>query len=241
MMNWISPDWPAPANIHALTTLRTGGVSIGDYHSFNLAEHVGDKLEHVAINRKRLREQFYLSHEPSWLNQTHSSDIVCADQLKGLVDADASYTERKQCVCVVLTADCLPILLCDTQGKAVAAIHGGWRGLLNGIIENSIAKLPNTELMAWLGPAIGPQCFEVGAEVKQAFVNKGAMFSDAFILQKNNKYLADIYCLARLILNKAGVEQVYGGDFCTVTEAERYFSYRREGQTGRLATLIWKA
>lgn len=239
-MNWISPDWPAPTNVHALTTLRTGGVSVGDYSSFNLAEHVGDKFEHVAANRKQLREQFSLKNEPSWLNQTHSVNVVCADQLKELVDADASYTDKEQCVCVVLTADCLPVLLCDTQGKTIAAIHGGWRGLLNGILENSIAKLPDTELMAWLGPAIGAQCFEVGADVKQAFVDKSAMFSEAFVLQKNSKYLANIYMIARLILEKAGVEKVYGGNFCTVTEEKSYFSYRRDGQTGRMATLIWK-
>ncbi|MDC9728969.1 MAG: peptidoglycan editing factor PgeF [Methyloprofundus sp.] len=240
-MNWITPDWPAPANIHAVTTLRRGGVSQGAYGCFNLAEHVGDNSEHVASNRQMLREELKLTDEPKWLNQTHSTDIVCADQLTGLVDADASYTDKKQCVCVVLTADCLPILLCDTQGVSVAAIHGGWRGLLNGILENSIAQLPKTELMAWLGPAIGPQCFEVGAEVRQAFVNKHAMFAEAFILQKNAQYLADIYLIARLILNQAGVEKIYGGNFCTVTEAERFFSYRREGQTGRMATLIWKA
>ena len=239
-MRWISPDWPAPANIHALTTLRMGGVSRGDYQSFNLAEHVGDQLERVTSNRQQLREQLKLNNEPKWLNQTHSSDIVCADQLTQLVSADASYTDKQQCVCVVLTADCLPILLCDTQGETVAAIHGGWRGLLDGILENSIAKLPNTELMAWLGPAIGPQCFEVGAEVHQAFVNKNSLLTEAFVLQNNHKYLANIYLLARLILNKAGVKQVYGGNFCTVTERERFFSYRREGNTGRMATLIWK-
>jgi YfiH family protein len=237
-MNWISPDWQAPPNIHALTTLRSGGLSVGNFNSFNLAEHMGD--EHVVANRQLLRDQLNLETEPRWLKQTHSSDIVCANQLTELVVADASYTDQPQCVCVVLTADCLPVLLCDSQGKYVAAIHAGWRGLLKGIIENSMAQLPNPDLIAWLGPAIGRQCFEVGAEVKQAFVDKNMMFTKAFILQKNGQYLANIYLLARLILNNAGVEQVYGGSYCTVTESERFFSYRREGQTGRMATLIWK-
>ena len=239
-MNWISPDWPAPANIHALTTLRSGGVSEGNFARFNLAAHVNDAEEHVLANRHLLKSALSLINEPKWLNQTHTTKIVCADQLQTLVEADASYTQEKQCVCVVLTADCLPILLCDAKGDSIAAIHGGWRGLLNGILENSLAKLPKSRLMAWLGPAIGPQCFEVGAEVRAAFLAKNAMFSAAFELQKNQKYLADIYLIARLILNKAGVTEVYGGQFCTVTDTERFFSYRRTGQTGRMATLIWK-
>jgi len=240
MTNWISPDWPAADNIHALTTLRSGGVSAGDFTSFNLAAHVNDTDEHVLANRHLLKTALSLIDEPKWLNQTHTTKIVRADQLQTLVEADASYTQEKQCVCVVLTADCLPILLCDTQGESIAAIHGGWRGLLNGILENSLAKLPKSGLMAWLGPAIGPQCFEVGAEVRAAFLAKDTMFSVAFELQKNQKYLADIYLIARLILNKAGVTEVYGGQFCTVTDTERFFSYRRDGQTGRMATLIWK-
>jgi len=239
-MNWISPDWPAPANIHALTTLRYGGVSEGDYTSFNLAAHVDDNAQHVLANRHLLRIALSLVNEPKWLKQTHTTEIVRADQLQALVEADASYTREKQCACVVLTADCLPILLCDTQGDAIAAIHGGWRGLLEGILENSLAKLPKSGLMAWLGPAIGSQCFEVGAEVRTAFLAKDAMFSVAFFLQKNQKYLADIYLIARLILNKAGVDEIYGGQFCTVTDTDRFFSYRRDGQTGRMATLIWK-
>jgi len=239
-MNWISPDWPAPANIHALTTLRNAGASRGDGTSFNLAAHVNDSVQHVLANRQLLKSTLSLANEPKWLNQTHTTKVVCADELQGLVEADASYTHKKQCVCVVLTADCLPVLLCDRQGDAIAAIHGGWRGLLNGILENSLAKLPKSGLMAWLGPAIGPQCFEVGAEVRTAFLEKDAMFSVAFELQKNQKYLANIYLIARLILNKAGVDDVYGGEFCTVTDAERFFSYRRDSQTGRMATLIWK-
>lgn len=239
-MNWISPDWPAPANIHALTTLRCGGLSNGAYTSFNLAAHVNDDAQHVLANRHLLKLALSLVNEPKWLNQTHTTKIVCADQLQGLVEADASYTQKKQCVCVVLTADCLPILLCDAQGESIAAIHGGWRGLLDGILENSLTQLPKQGLMAWLGPAIGAQCFEVGAEVRAAFLAKDAMFLAAFELQKNQKYLADIYLIARLILNKAGVDEIYGGQFCTVTDTERFFSYRRDGQTGRMATLIWK-
>jgi len=239
-MNWITADWPAPSHIKALTTLRTGGVSLGRYSSFNLAEHVADKPEHVIANRQSLAQQLELSQEPKWLNQTHTEIAVCADKLTGLVEADASYTQVAGCVCVVLTADCLPVLLCTSDGSAVAAVHGGWRGLLNGVLENTIVQLPNTEIMAWLGPAIGAKCFEVGTEVRAAFLQKNSLFTDAFIEQENNKYLADIYFIARIILNQMGIDKIYGGQFCTVTESERFFSYRREGETGRMATLIWK-
>ena len=239
MTHWITPDWPAPEHIHALTTLRTGGVSQGEFSSLNLAEHVNDDLQHVLANRQYLKEILRLPAEPVWLKQTHSVQVVCADQVTVCPEADASYTDKKNIVCSVLTADCLPVLLCDLQGSTVAAIHGGWRGLLNGIIENTLLKMPNTEILAWLGPAISAQCFEVGDDVYNAFINKSAQFSGAFKNHTNGKYLADIYQIARILLNNAGVQQIYGGDFCTVTDQERFFSYRRDGQTGRMATLIW--
>ncbi|NOR80645.1 MAG: peptidoglycan editing factor PgeF, partial [Methyloprofundus sp.] len=146
---------------------------------------------------------------------------------------------KNNIVCTVLTADCLPILLCDQQGTMVAAIHGGWRGLLNGIIENTLVKMPDSEILAWLGPAISAQCFEVGDDVRSAFINKSTQFAIAFKKQVNGKYLADIYQIAKLLLNDVGVQKIYGGDYCTVTDKERFFSYRRDGQTGRMATLIW--
>ncbi|MCF7969948.1 MAG: peptidoglycan editing factor PgeF [Methylococcaceae bacterium] len=239
MTHWIIPDWPAPRHIRAATTLRTGGFSRAKFNSLNPADHVQDNLEDVLKNRQQIKQMLALPSEPVWLQQTHSVDVMCADQYNQVLVADASYTHKKNIVCTVLTADCLPLLLCDARGTTVAAIHGGWRGLLNGIVENAVAKMPDTELLVWLGPAIGPQCFEVGQDVYAAFVNKSGQFAGAFTPQSGDKYLADIYQIARILLNNAGVQKIYGGQFCTVSEIERFFSYRRDGQTGRMATLIW--
>jgi len=239
MTHWITPDWPAPLNVRAATTLRTGGFSRAEFSSLNSAGHVQDNSADILKNRQQIKQMLALPSEPVWLQQTHSVDVICADQADQALVGDASYTHKKNIVCTVLTADCLPLLLCDMQGTMVAAIHGGWRGLLNGIVENAVAKMPDTELLAWLGPAIGSQCFEVGQDVYDAFVDKSRQFACAFTQQSGNKYLADIYQIARIILNGAGVQKIYGGQFCTVTEAERFFSYRRDGQTGRMATLIW--
>ncbi|GAW85887.1 laccase domain-containing protein [Bathymodiolus platifrons methanotrophic gill symbiont] len=240
MTHWITPDWPAPAYIRAATTLRTGGVSQAEFSSLNPADHVNDLPHHVLENRQRITSMLALPAEPVWLRQTHSVQVVCADQVTEPPEADASYTRKNSTVCTVLTADCLPLLLCDRQGTMVAAIHGGWRGLLNGIIENTVLKMSSTELYAWLGPAIGTQCFEVSDDVRNAFTNKSAQFASAFKKHTEDKYLADIYQIARILLNKAGVKQIYGGQYCTVTDKERFFSYRRDGQTGRMATMIWK-
>ncbi|RLA25789.1 MAG: peptidoglycan editing factor PgeF [Gammaproteobacteria bacterium] len=240
MTHWITPDWPAPANIRAATTLRTGGVSLGEFSSLNPADHVSDLLAHVLENRQLIKHMLALPDDPVWLRQTHSVKAVCAERVTTPPEADASYTAQNNIVCTVLTADCLPVLLCDQQGSMVAAIHGGWRGLLNGIIENTVLKMPESNMMAWLGPAIGAQCFEVGDDVRNAFINKSAQFACAFKSQTQDKYLADIYHIARILLNNAGVQQIYGGQYCTVTDKERFFSYRRDGQTGRMATMIWK-
>lgn len=240
MTHWITADWPAPANIHAVTTLRTGGVSQAEFSSLNPANHVNDIRQHVLENRQLIKQMLALPNDPVWLQQTHSVHAVCADTISPNTEADASYSAKNNTVCVVLTADCLPILLCDQQGTMVAAIHGGWRGLLNGIIENTVCKMPTTRIIAWLGPAIGTQCFEVGAEVRNAFINKSAKFSYAFKNHAQGKYLADIYQIARILLTEAGVLQIYGGQYCTVTDKDRFFSYRRDGQTGRMATMIWK-
>ena len=239
MTNWITADWPSPANIHALTTLRTGGVSQGEFSSLNPADHVSDNLHHVLANRQCIKNMLDLPSDPVWLQQTHSIKVVCADQVTVYPEADASYTDKINIVCSVLTADCLPVLLCDQQGTMVAAIHGGWRGLLNGIIENTLVKMPGVKLIAWLGPAIGVHCFEVGNEVRIAFINKSSHLSSAFKKQRNGKYLADIYQIARILLNNAGVRHIYGGGFCTVSDKQRFFSYRRDGQTGRMVSLIW--
>ena len=257
--HWLVPDWPAPANIHAATTLRTGGVSQGPYFSLNPAAHVNDDAEWVRHNRRIIRDMLSLPAEPVWLDQVHSNRVVKAVNppfAKGgsgdLQQADASYTHQSGVVCAVMTADCLPVLICSTDGTQVAAIHGGWRGLLAGVISNTVSTMqipPNRppcnkeargDLLVWLGPAIGPDCFEVGSEVRDAFLEKSAEFSNAFKEQGKGKWLADIYQLARIELAALGIANVYGGTSCTFTEHERFYSYRRDTQTGRMATLIWR-
>jgi len=240
-MNWIKPDWPAPRNIHAAVTLRTGGISQGSFSSLNPALHVNDSPQSVAENRHIISTMLDLPSSPVWLEQIHSDRVVKAEYSpQTLQQADASYTDQSKIVCSVLTADCLPVLLCSPDGTKIAAIHAGWRGLLAGIISNTVKAMHTPDIMAWLGPAIGPECFEVGAEVKTAFVNKSSTFSDAFKLHHTDKFLADIYQLARIELASLGITQVYGGQFCTVTDQQRFYSFRRDGETGRMATLIWR-
>ena len=240
--NLIIPNWPAPKNIHALQTNREGGCSHAPYDSFNLGSHVGDDPIRVAQNRQLLSQ--FLPSEPVWLNQLHGINVVDAAQMDCVPDADASYSTHKNVVCVTMTADCLPILVCNTAGTVVASIHAGWRSLCDGVIEATIAKLPAkpADLMAWLGPAIGPNAFEVGAEVREQFIAKDAKAELAFN-KHGDKYLADIYQIATQRLNNLGVTQIYGGgqdeDWCTFTDEKSYFSFRRDGDTGRMATLIW--
>lgn len=239
--HWLTPDWPAPANVHAATTLRNGGVSCGAYTSLNPAMHVGDEANLVKQNRQTIKEWLGLPGDPVWLEQIHSNRAVPAVTTESLQQADASYTAESGVVCAVLTADCLPLLVCAADGSWVAAIHAGWRGLLAGVIGNTVSAMQNSDLLVWLGPAIGPDCFEVGGEVRDAFLQKSAAFSIAFKPQNNGKWLADIYQLARIDLSMMGLNiKVYGGGFCTVTEQERFYSYRRDKQTGRMATLIWR-
>ncbi len=239
--HWLTPDWPVPANIHAATTLRTGGVSYGAYASLNPAMHVGDDVDLVKQNRQLIKELLDLPGEPVWLEQIHSNRAVPAVKTESLQQADASYTAEAGVVCAVMTADCLPLLVCAADGSQVAAIHAGWRGLLAGVVANTLSAMQDNELLVWLGPAIGPDCFEVGTEVRDAFVQKSAAFITAFKQQSHGKWLADIYQLARIELATLGIDKVYGGGFCTVTEQERFYSYRRDKQTGRMATLIWRA
>jgi len=238
--HWLTPDWPVPANIRAATTLRTGGVSYGAYASLNPAMHVGDDVDLVKKNRQLIKELLDLPGEPVWLEQIHSNRAVPAVKTESLQQADASYTAEAGVVCAVMTADCLPLLVCAADGSQVAAIHAGWRGLLAGVVANTLSAMQDNELLVWLGPAIGPDCFEVGVEVRDAFVQKSAAFMTAFKQQSNGKWLADIYQLARIELAMLGIDKVYGGGFCTVTEQERFYSYRRDKQTGRMATLIWR-
>lgn len=236
---WIVPEWDAPVNVRALITTRAGGVSQGRYASLNLGDHVGDAPAQVAQNRRILRHR--LPAEPKWLKQVHGTAVAEVDVVGGAVEADASVAHTPGVVCAVLTADCLPVLLCDRGGTVVAAAHAGWRGLLAGVLEQTVAAMgvPPESLLAYLGPAIGPQAFEVGDEVRVAFLSADAPAAEGFAPGADGKWLADIYRLARMRLKKAGVRQVYGGGFCTFTEAGRFFSYRRDGVTGRMAALIW--
>jgi YfiH family protein len=239
MSDFLVPDWPAAVNVHALVTTRSGGSSIGPWQGLNLASHVGDDPAHVALNRAWLHAQ--LPSEPCWLNQVHGTDCVLARPEGNTPTADASVSAEPRQVCAVLTADCLPVLFCTQDGQRVGAAHAGWRGLLSGVLESAVLSLetPASQIMAWFGPAIGPQAFEVGDEVRAAFVTRDTKASSAFVVH-NDKWLADIYTLARLRLQAIGVHAVYGGDLCTVSDAERFYSYRRDGATGRMASLIWR-
>jgi hypothetical protein len=239
LKDWLSPDWPAPPNVRSLATTRHGGVSISPYASLNLGDHVGDDPVAVAANRARLREM--LPGEPVWLKQVHGSGIVNADCAAGIPEADGSHARKSGVVCAVLTADCLPVLLCDRAGTVVAAAHAGWRGLVGGVVEaavQSMAAEPG-DILAWLGPAIGPRAFEVGGEVRMAFMRSAPEAELAFRPHGDGKWLADIYLLARQRLARVGVTQVFGGGECTYHDHEHFYSYRRDGVTGRMASLVW--
>jgi YfiH family protein len=238
---WLVPDWPAPANVHAVVTTRRGGVSQGPYQGMNLAAHVGDEAGAVAENRRRLRDCLGLAAEPLWLSQVHGTRIVDVAGAAQDEEADGSISTLVGRACVVMTADCLPVLLCDRAGTRVAAVHAGWRGLVAGAVEAAVARLAGEpgELLAWLGPAIGPGNFEVGDEVRQAFLERDSGCAEAFRPHGDGKWLADIYQLARRRLAGVGVSRVYGGGACTFDEAERFYSYRRDRTTGRMASLVW--
>ncbi|HLQ25786.1 MAG TPA: peptidoglycan editing factor PgeF [Acidiferrobacterales bacterium] len=237
---FIYADWPAPENVTALTTTRIGGLSRGGYAWFNLADHVGDDLEAVQKNRLLLRETLELPEEPVWLNQVHGVRVIDASTSSDRT-ADGSYSNQAGVVCAVLSADCLPVFLCDRRGAQVALVHAGWRGLAAGVIEQTVAafRTPASELLVWLGPAIGPLAFEVGDEVRQRFVSHDPYSAVAFTANNRNRWYADIYALARRRLQNLGVDKIYGGNFCTVREHEKFFSYRRNPICGRMASLIW--
>ncbi|MEO1889731.1 MAG: peptidoglycan editing factor PgeF [Cycloclasticus sp.] len=241
-MNIITPDWPAPERVNALTTCRQGGVSQAGFAGFNLAKHVGDDEALVDDNRQQLIQNAKLPSEPVWLEQVHGVNAIELGDASDAVlpQADASIARNGNVVCVVMTADCLPILLCKKDGSAVAAIHAGWRGLLSGVIESTVSKLAEPEqILAWLGPAIGPDNFEVGAEVKRAFVDKKQVMQQAFQQVDDTHYLADLYALARMTLLHCGVKSMYGGEHCTYNQSNQFYSYRRDAVTGRMASLIW--
>jgi YfiH family protein len=239
---WLPADWPAPANVHAGTSWRQGGISQGTYASLNLAMHVGDDPQAVVENRSRLG----LPTEPIWLNQVHGLTVmnagnVAKDKSEQVIEADAAYTDVAGVICAVLTADCLPLLLCDRAGSRVAAVHAGWRGLATGIIERAVTalQLPGEQLLVWLGPAIGPNAYEVGDDVREAFLHRDADAHTAFRPNRPGHWWMDIYQLARQQLAQQGVAEVYGGDHCTWREADSFYSYRRDGVTGRMASVIW--
>lgn len=238
---FIQPDWPAPARVHARVSTRREGFSQVPYDSFNLAAHVGDDPVAVESNRELLRQALQLPREPVWLNQVHGDRVVDLDRPVEDIDADAAVTTRPHSICTVMTADCLPLLFSDSDGSRVGAAHAGWRGLAAGIIEATVAQMqtPPDQLLVWLGPAIGPEHFEVGDEVRETFMQQHPAAEAAFRATRPGHWLADIYHLARLRLGALGVDRIYGGDLCSYSDPQRFYSYRRDKQTGRMASLIW--
>lgn len=238
---WFRPDWPAPSRVHALITTRQGGVSRGPYASLNLGDHVGDDPEAVRANRALLRED--IPSEPKWLKQVHGVRVAAVDGALYPKEGDAAVARRPGTVCAVLTADCLPVLLCDQAATAVGIAHAGWRGLSAGILEHAVVGMgvPPASLIAYLGPAIGPASFEVGDEVREGFLRHAAAAAAAFLPHGPSKWLCDLYELARQRLRACGVLGIHGGGMCTYLDADRFFSYRRDGVTGRMAALIWLA
>ena len=239
MSDWIPADWPAPDGVIAGTTTRRGGVSIGAYSSLNLGDHVGDDQQRVDENRRRFVASCGLPREPQWLNQVHGCDVaVVGEHRPSRADAAVAMTIGE--VVAVMTADCLPVLLCADDGTEIAAVHGGWRGLAAGVVGATLARMrtPPTRLMAWLGPAISQTAFEVGDEVREALVSSDAGTEGCFVANHRGRWQADLYGIAHRQLGVAGVAAVYGGNFCTYSDAGRFFSYRRDGQCGRMATFI---
>jgi polyphenol oxidase len=242
---WFEADWPAPRGVRVLSTLRgdsLSGVSRAPYTCFNLGDHVGDDPVAVAANRRRLKVGAALPGEPSWLSQVHGIRVADLDSPAAMGPADAATAHAPGKVCAILTADCLPIVFATDSGDRVAAAHAGWRGLAAGVIEATVRAMgvPAASLMAWLGPAIGPQYFEVGGEVRDALLAGDAMAGEAFAPNPRGRFMADLELLARRRLGALGVTRIYGGGECTFAQANHYFSHRRDGITGRQATLIWR-
>lgn len=238
MIEFIKPNWPAPKQVKALTTTRSGGVSEAEYDSLNLALHVGDDQSKVSVNRELVQKSS--SHPPvQWLNQIHSNKVVEFSEAGLLLDADSMVTDKAESTCAVMTADCLPVLFTNSSGRWVAAAHAGWRGLANGILKNTVSLYNQDEsLMAWIGPAISRDCFEVGDEVRQAFLDLDDSNQSYFIQNNRGRWQADLAALAKTQLEAMGVE-VYLSQLCTFNNEQQFYSYRRDGQTGRIASMIW--
>ena len=261
ILDLLLANWPAPQTIRALTTCRQPGYSLPPYDQFNLGLHVGDVNEHVLANRAYLQQKLSLPNQPEWLNQTHSTRCIAIDEEPSR-DGDAAFTQDPERVLAIMTADCVPILICNREGREIAAIHAGWRGLLNGVIENTIQQLksPPGELMAWIGPCICATCYEVGDEVREKFIENNHLAAQAFVQSiqgagprpglhdqlelevhptNQPKWFANLPRLAedRLRLNQ--ISAVYQSNICTFEQKDRFYSYRRSAQTGRIVSLIW--
>ena len=238
--DWIMPQWPAPPNVQAFITTRNGGVSSGPYATFNIGLHTGDEIAAVHANRAMLRR--LLPAEPKWLAQKHGTTVVDADDIGDVPDADAAVARRPGTVCAIMVADCVPVLFANRAGTLVAAAHAGWRGLAGGVLQNTIRRMDVTphDILAYLGPGIGPTAFEVGNDVRDAFISQDEAAGEAFVAIGANKWLADLFGLARKVLASAGVIAVYGGEHCTVAQPARFYSYRRDRITGRMVALIWR-
>ncbi|MEH6625116.1 MAG: peptidoglycan editing factor PgeF [Motiliproteus sp.] len=239
--SFLLPDWPAPDNVKALSTTRVGGCSESPYASFNLGDHVGDDEQRVLANRQYLNKRLGAEVSCQWLQQVHGIEVIEVSRAGAVIEADGAVTGQDNLACIVMTADCLPVLFCDRAGTRVAAAHAGWRGLASGVLEATVDELQCSpeDLLCWLGPAIGASAFEVGPEVREQFCKQHADSVEAFRVSASGKWLADLYLLAAVRLKSIGVEAIYGGNFCTYNDPQRFFSYRRDGVTGRMASLIW--
>jgi YfiH family protein len=240
-VDMLMPDWPAHPRVRAAMTLRTGGVSSAPYDTLNLGAHVGDDPAAVAENRRRVRESLRLPSEPVWLEQVHGTDVAILDEPGSAREADAAVTHSPGLVCVIQVADCMPVLFAARDGTAVGAAHAGWRGLAGGVLEATIAALrcPAHELLAWLGPAISQPHFEVGDEVRAAFIAHDSTAAAAFVQNARGRWQCDLYALARQRLTALGIRHISGGEHCTYADRTRFFSYRRDGRCGRMAAFVW--
>jgi len=243
LAGFIVADWPVPAHVHAGVTTRAGGVSLGGYSSLNLGDHVGDDPTAVAENRHRLAHSLRLPDDPKWLAQVHGTNLVRADEVAGHVEADGAWTAAAGSVCAVLTADCLPVLLCDRDGRQVAAVHAGWRGLAAGVLQEAVATFTRNgiaagQLFAWMGPAVSARNYEVDAAVYEAMCSPASAAVECFNPVRDGHWLCDLYALARFVLKAEGVQSFFGSEYCTYEQGE-FFSYRREPICGRQASLIW--